>query len=160
MKSTLQIIATLACAAVLSACGGAKGGIEVAPPDPATQPAAFVITDTVVGTGAVAAAGDTVSVNYTAWLYNSGMANNHAATSFDSSASHGSGGPYAFTLGVGAVIPGWDQGVAGMKVGGKRTLVIPSSLAYGPAGLSTAAAVIPPYAGLVFDIELVTDKKP
>ncbi|HAT31577.1 MAG TPA: peptidylprolyl isomerase [Janthinobacterium sp.] len=152
MKSMLQMIAALFCAFVLAACGGARGGVTVAPPDPATQPAAFVVTDTLLGSGAVAAAGDTVSVSYTGWLYNSGLANSHAVASFDSSAIHGSGGPFTFTLGVGAVIPGWDQGVAGMAVGGKRTLVIPSALAYGP----TATANIPAYAGLVFDVELVS----
>lgn len=113
------------------------------------QPAAFVATDTVLGTGAVAAAGNEISVHYTGWLYNANGAN-FKSTKFDSSRDRGT--PFNFTLGIGAVIAGWDRGVAGMKVGGKRTLIIPASLGYG----GTGNASIPPNAGMVFEVELLT----
>ena len=105
-------------------------------------------TDTVVGKGAEAKAGQTVSVNYTGWLYDS-SAKDNKGKQFDSSIGRG---PFSFPLGGGRVIPGWDQGVAGMKVGGKRTLIIPPSLGYGSRG---AGGVIPPNATLVFDVELL-----
>ncbi len=126
----------------LSACGG--GGS--APSGP-TQ---LQVSDTVVGTGASAAAGNTLTVNYTGWLYDANAAQNHGIQ-FDSSLSTGRT-PFVFRLGVGQVIAGWDQGMVGMKVGGKRTLIIPSSLAYGSAG---AGSLIPPNSALVFDVELL-----
>ncbi|MDP3670230.1 MAG: FKBP-type peptidyl-prolyl cis-trans isomerase [Telluria sp.] len=101
------------------------------------------------GTGAVAAAGNEISVHYTGWLYNANGAN-FKSTKFDSSRDRGT--PFNFTLGIGAVIAGWDRGVAGMKVGGKRTLIIPASLGYG----GTGNASIPPNAGMVFEVELLT----
>ena len=101
------------------------------------------ITDQTVGTGAVAQAGDSITVNYVGSLTN--------GTVFDASANHGQ--PFTFTLGAGQVIPGWDQGLVGMKVGGKRTLVIPPALGYGAQG---AGGVIPPNATLVFQVELVS----
>ena len=94
------------------------------------------------GQGATAARGQTVAVHYTGWLPN--------GTKFDSSRDRGD--PFLFTLGAGQVIPGWDEGVAGMKVGGRRKLVLPPALAYGAAG---APPVIPPDATLVFDVELL-----
>ena len=97
--------------------------------------------DQVVGTGAVAQAGQTVSVNYTGWLVD--------GSKFDSSADHGQ--PLEFTLGDGSVIPGWDEGVATMKVGGKRQLVIPAELGYGDTG----SGAIPPGATLIFEVELL-----
>jgi FKBP-type peptidyl-prolyl cis-trans isomerase FkpA len=112
---------------------------------------ALIKTDTVVGTGKEAVAGTTVQVNYTGWLHDPKAADLHGAK-FDSSIGRG---PFSFPLGAGRVIPGWDQGVAGMKVGGKRTLVIPSQLAYGQRG---AGGVIPPGATLVFDVELLDVK--
>src|SRR5712691_5929921 len=103
-------------------------------------------TDTNVGTGTEATKGSKVSVHYTGWLYNNGA----KGTKFDSSLDRGQ--PFAFGLGAGQVIQGWDQGVAGMKVGGKRTLIIPPALGYGARG---AGGVIPPNATLMFDVELL-----
>jgi peptidylprolyl isomerase/FKBP-type peptidyl-prolyl cis-trans isomerase FkpA len=108
--------------------GESKGGLK--------------IEDQKVGTGEPAKAGDTVSVHYTGWLTN--------GTKFDSSKDRGQ--PFSFPLGAGRVIKGWDQGVAGMKVGGKRKLTIPPDLAYGPRG---AGGVIPPNAELIFEVELL-----
>jgi FKBP-type peptidyl-prolyl cis-trans isomerase len=95
-----------------------------------------------VGSGAEAVAGKQVSVHYTGWLTN--------GTKFDSSVDRGR--PFQFQLGAGNVIQGWDQGVAGMKVGGKRKLTIPPALGYGARG---AGGVIPPNATLVFEVELL-----
>ena len=145
MQKKLTFLAA-ACAAVLSlsACGGGGGDDSSSPPPVAVaSPASLIVTDSVVGTGATAAPGNRITVAYTGWLYSTSAANNKG-TQFDS-------GTIAFTLGRGEVIPGWDQGLAGMKVGGKRTLAIPASLAYGSSGNSR----IPPNAGLVFDVELV-----
>ena len=107
------------------------------------------VTDTKVGSGAEAAAGKQVTVHYTGWLYD-GVEADHHGSKFDSSRDRND--PFAFRLGARQVIAGWDQGVAGMKVGGSRTLVIPAVLAYGPRG---AGGVIPPNATLVFDVELL-----
>jgi FKBP-type peptidyl-prolyl cis-trans isomerase len=115
------------------------------------QPSALTKTDTVVGTGTAAVNGMTLTVNYTGWLYDAGVANTRGAQ-FDSSVGRG---PFSFKLGAGAVIAGFDQGLLGMKVGGKRTLTIPYTLGYGTSG---AGASIPPYSALIFDIELVSVK--
>jgi len=101
------------------------------------------IKDTEVGDGDEAKSGDRVSVHYTGTLYPTGE-------KFDSSLDRND--PFSFRLGAGQVIKGWDEGVAGMKVGGKRTLLIPSSLAYGDGGIPS---VIPPKATLKFDVELL-----
>jgi FKBP-type peptidyl-prolyl cis-trans isomerase FkpA len=106
-------------------------------------------TDVKIGTGAEATPGQTVTVQYTGWLYSPTAADHHG-TKFDSSRDRND--PFMFVLGAGQVIAGWDQGVAGMKVGGQRTLVIPPALGYGSSG---AGGVIPPNATLVFDIELL-----
>ncbi|MDO9117388.1 MAG: FKBP-type peptidyl-prolyl cis-trans isomerase [Nitrospira sp.] len=98
--------------------------------------------DQVMGTGDTAKAGQTVSVHYTGWLTN--------GKKFDSSVDRGQ--PFSFRLGVGQVIKGWDEGVQGMKIGGKRKLTIPSNLGYGARG---AGGLIPPHATLVFDVELL-----
>ncbi len=105
--------------------------------------------DTTVGTGAEAVVGKIAVVHYTGWLYDP-AATDKKGRKFDSSLDRQS--PFSFPLGGGRVIRGWDEGVAGMRVGGKRTLVIPSDLAYGSRG---AGGVIPPGATLVFDIELL-----
>ena len=102
--------------------------------------------DTVVGTGAQATRGQSVSVHYTGWLYNDGQ----QGAKFDSSRDRGD--PFQFPLGAGHVIQGWDQGVAGMKVGGQRSLIIPPEMGYGARG---AGGVIPPNATLKFDVELL-----
>ena len=109
-------------------------------------------TDTKIGTGAEAGTGSTVAVHYTGWLYKP-MATRQRGRQFDSSISRGE--PIEFVLGIGRVIKGWDQGVAGMKVGGKRTLIIPAHLAYGKRG---SPGSIPPDADLIFDVELVSVK--
>jgi len=104
------------------------------------------ITDTKPGTGAEARKGQTVTVHYTGWLYNNGQ----QGAKFDSSRDRGD--PFRFALGAGMVIKGWDEGVAGMKVGGQRTLIIPPEMGYGARG---AGGVIPPNATLKFDVELL-----
>ncbi|WPB59386.1 FKBP-type peptidyl-prolyl cis-trans isomerase [Xylophilus sp. GOD-11R] len=106
----------------------------------------LVIDDTQVGTGAEAVRGRNVSVHYTGWLYQNG----EQGAKFDSSLDRND--PFEFPLGGGMVIQGWDEGVQGMKVGGKRTLIIPPKLGYGARG---AGGVIPPNATLKFDVELL-----
>lgn len=107
------------------------------------------VTEVAAGTGTEATSGKNVSVHYTGWLYDPSAAN-YQGRKFDSSRDRNE--PFQFRLGAGMVIQGWDQGVAGMKVGGKRTLVIPAALGYGARG---AGGVIPPNAVLVFDVELL-----
>jgi peptidylprolyl isomerase len=108
-----------------------------------TLPDGLKYTDLVVGTGAQPAKGDTISVQYTGWLTN--------GTKFDSSRDRGA--PATFQIGIGSVIPGWDEAVVTMHVGGKRKLIIPPALAYGAQGQAPA---IPPNATLVFDVELLS----
>ena len=105
--------------------------------------------DTTEGDGAVAAKGQSVTVHYTGWLFNDGT----QGAKFDSSKDRND--PFVFSLGAGMVIRGWDEGVAGMKVGGQRTLIIPADLGYGARG---AGGVIPPNATLKFDVELLAVK--
>lgn len=107
--------------------------------------------DSKIGSGKEAVAGSKVSVHYSGWLFDAKADKQHGAA-FDSSVGRS---PFSFPLGAGRVIKGWDQGVEGMKVGGKRTLIIPSELGYGARG---AAGVIPPNATLIFDVELLDVK--
>jgi FKBP-type peptidyl-prolyl cis-trans isomerase len=125
----------------LSACGGsgdARAGLT-------RMPSGLQYQDVVTGTGAEAGTGQVAVVHYTGWLTD--------GSKFDSSRDRGE--PFSFSLGAGQVIAGWDQGVAGMKVGGRRKLVIPPDLGYGAMG---SPPVIPPNATLVFDVELLDVK--
>lgn len=141
-RRLLMRVAALPLAALLlstAACGGGT------PTSPSTSSAPFSQTDLVVGTGAVASAGNRITVSYSGWLYDTSKPENKG-TRFDSSSG------FTFTLGAGQVIRGWDQGVAGMRVGGQRRLILPPELAYGSAG---AGGVIPPNATLLFEVELL-----
>ena len=109
----------------------------------------LIRTDETTGGGHEAAAGRTVTVHYTGWLYDQSKPD-HKGKKFDSSRDRGE--PFAFRLGRGQVIRGWDEGVAGMKVGGRRTLTIPPDYGYGAQG---AGGAIPPNATLIFDVELL-----
>jgi FKBP-type peptidyl-prolyl cis-trans isomerase FkpA len=111
-----------------------------------TTPSGLQYEDTAVGSGAEAKPGQQVQVHYTGWLYD----NEQQGAKFDSSRDRND--PFAFSLGAGMVIKGWDEGVAGMKIGGRRTLIIPPQLGYGARG---AGGVIPPNATLKFDVELL-----
>ena len=108
--------------------------------------AGLQITDTLMGTGPEARKGQDVTVHYTGWLYQDGQ----QGAKFDSSRDRND--PFVFPLGAGMVIKGWDEGVAGMKVGGQRSLIIPPEMGYGARG---AGGVIPPNATLKFDVELL-----
>ena len=130
--------------AILSGCSDPSGSAQMM--GGVTK---LVKTDVVVGEGAEAVAGKKVSVHYTGWLYNEASADKKGAK-FDSSRDRGQ--PFEFPLGGGRVIKGWDQGVAGMKVGGQCTLTIPPELGYGSRG---AGRSIPPNASLIFDVELL-----
>lgn len=110
------------------------------------MPKELQITDTQPGSGSEAQRGQTVTVHYTGWLYEDAA----QGARFDSSRDRGQ--PFQFVLGAGMVIRGWDEGVAGMRVGGRRTLVIPPELGYGARG---AGGVIPPHATLMFEVELL-----
>jgi FKBP-type peptidyl-prolyl cis-trans isomerase FkpA len=149
MKSTLSAAALgLAAILALSACDRAKQPAAPNAPSTAdTSEQAFQKKDTVTGTGKTASAGQMVTVNYTGWLFAPNAPQQHGVQ-FDSSVGREA---FTFQLGAGKVIPGWDQGVEGMKVGGKRTLVIPANLGYGADG----AGPIPPNANLIFDVELL-----
>jgi FKBP-type peptidyl-prolyl cis-trans isomerase len=137
IRSSLAV-ACLGLSLALAGCGGGNNSTS-----PSTGGGSLVIDDLVVGTGATAAAGDTVTVNYVGTLTN--------GTKFDSSYDRNQ--PFTFRVGAGQVIAGWDQGVPGMKVGGKRRLTIPPSLAYGSAGVPPT---IPGNATLIFEIELLS----
>lgn len=126
----------------LAACDRAK-----TPPPVAAAPAPFQKIDTVTGTGKEATAGATAVVHYTGWLYEPKSPEQHGAQ-FDSSRGRD---PFSFQLGAGQVIRGWDEGVQGMKVGGKRTLILPPEMGYGEGG----AGPIPPNANLIFEVELL-----
>jgi FKBP-type peptidyl-prolyl cis-trans isomerase FkpA len=152
MKKALHRIAStmlvFAIAGGIAACGGGSASSSAAADTSGSSAiVALKVTDTLVGTGTTAAKNNLVTVHYTGWLYDVKASDLHGAK-FDSSIGKS---PFSFTLGIGQVIKGWDQGVEGMKVGGKRTLIIPSSLAYGASGQGS----IPGNAALVFDVELL-----
>lgn len=142
-RSRLLLWSLLGCLGA-AACGGGSSS-----PTAATPPRGeFSQTDIRVGTGAEATPLRLLSVHYTGWLYDPSRPE-QKGTQFDSSVGRQ---PFSFTLGLGQVIRGWDQGVVGMRVGGQRRLVLPPELGYGSAGSPPA---IPPNATLVFDIELL-----
>ena len=134
-----------------AACGGGAPAASTSSgtPGAAADVTALVKDDRTVGTGAEARPGMMVSVHYTGWLYNPAAADKRGSK-FDSSKDRGE--PFEFQLGKGDVIAGWDEGVAGMKIGGTRVLTIPSNMGYGARG---AGADIPPNAALVFEVELL-----
>ncbi|MEW6370959.1 MAG: FKBP-type peptidyl-prolyl cis-trans isomerase [Pseudomonadota bacterium] len=138
--------AEAASGAAQDAAAAAQAPQPVAPAGPQLE-----IVDQVVGKGKTAELGHKVTVNYTGWFYKP-MARNGRGRKFDSSFDPGRT-PLDFQLGAGQVIKGWEQGVAGMKVGGKRTLIIPSHLAYGKRG--APGGMIPPDTDLIFDVELL-----
>ena len=143
----LALLPWLALAAACGSHGDAKAGgfsaeLGVDTTKMTKAPSGLWYTDVTTGQGAEAEPGRTVRVHYTGWLPN--------GKKFDSSRDRGE--PFAFTLGAGQVITGWDEGVKGMKVGGRRKLVLPPSMAYGEAG---APPDIPPGSTLVFDVEVL-----
>ena len=140
-RSILAVVTLLA----VASCGGDDNS-PTGPTLTPTTSAPYSQTDLVVGTGAIAQPGNNVTVAYTGWLHDSSRPDAKGAQ-FDSSPS------FQFRLGTGAVIRGWDQGVAGMRVGGQRRLVIPPDLAYGDR---SPGGIIPPNATLVFEVELLS----
>lgn len=139
MKS-LSVSSFVAMLMLIFSLGG--GGSMAESNQEVTTPSGLKYVDQVVGTGEIAVAGKTANVHYTGWL--------ESGKKFDSSLDRGQ--PFSFPLGAGRVIKGWDEGVQGMKVGGKRKLTIPSDLGYGSRG---AGGVIPANATLIFDVELL-----
>ncbi|MET3132665.1 FKBP-type peptidyl-prolyl cis-trans isomerase FkpA [Oxalobacteraceae bacterium GrIS 1.11] len=148
----LAFICAVAASMAQAADPVAAAASVAAPAAPGPAADKLIVTDSKVGAGKEATAGSTVSVNYTGWLYRPLTKSMHGKQ-FDSSIGRG---PFEFHLGAGQVIKGWDQGVAGMKVGGKRTLIIPSELAYGPRGAGNGE--IAPNSALIFDVELLDVK--
>ena len=139
----LALASVFATGVVLQAAGEAKAQSTG---EQMTTESGLKIEDTKVGTGDSPKTGQTCVMHYTGWLYENGA----KGEKFDSSVDRGS--PFEFPIGTGRVIKGWDEGVASMKVGGKRTLIIPPQLGYGARG---AGGVIPPNATLMFDVELL-----
>ncbi len=131
------------------ACGLLAACSHKAPAPPAAGVEALEVVDVKPGSGAAVTRGRRAVVQYTGWLYDA-AAPGHQGRQFDS--SRATGQPFRFVVGAGNVIPGWDQGVLGMQIGGERRLVIPARLAYGDTG---AGGVIPPGATLIFDIDLI-----
>jgi len=142
-RDALAALATLSGAAAL---GASTPAFAQTTGKPMTTASGLQIVDSKVGTGASPRSGQTCVMHYTGWLYENGA----KGKKFDSSVDRGQ--PFEFPIGVGRVIKGWDEGVASMKVGGKRTLIIPASLGYGARG---AGGVIPPNATLLFEVELL-----
>lgn len=147
MKPLTACIAGLMLVAALAGCERRKATPPPAPMTADTSAIQLQRIDTVIGAGKEAKVGDRVTVHYTGWMYMPDAPQRRGAE-FDSSLKRL---PFTFRIGGATVIKGWDEGVAGMRVGGKRTLVVPSALAYGKEGVGP----IPPDANLVFDIQLV-----
>lgn len=139
----LRIVLLVLAIALIAGCSSSKGPSKVSGPG-TTLPDGLQYWDVTAGSGDMAIPGKAVTVNYTGWLTD--------GTKFDSSLDRNQ--PFRFMLGTGQVIRGWDEGVAGMKVGGKRQLRIPANLGYGSRG----AGAIPPGSTLVFDVELLDVK--
>jgi FKBP-type peptidyl-prolyl cis-trans isomerase FkpA len=151
----LNILITALCFLTLNACQAESSNVAENNKEMTVMTSnitELVKNDTVVGEGREAEIGFNVTVHYTGWLYDENAENKKGAK-FDSSVDRGE--PFKFDLGAGQVIQGWDQGFAGMKIGGKRTLIIPPEMGYGARG---AGGVIPPNATLVFDVELLDVK--
>jgi FKBP-type peptidyl-prolyl cis-trans isomerase FkpA len=160
IRRSAFIALLLAAAAANAQEGGAQsqpaaqsGTPAAAPAEAAPQGPQVQVIDTKVGTGQEATIGNTVVVHYTGWFYKP-LAKNQRGRKFDSSLDRKE--PLDFRLGAGQVIKGWERGVAGMKVGGKRTLIIPSELGYGKRGAPGGS--IPPDSDLIFDVELLEVK--
>lgn len=153
IKSSLKLTLLAAIALTVTACAEAQlpkdSELQLVDQIVGSNIKDLVIEDVTAGTGATASKGQTVSVHYTGWLYDPAAADKHG-TKFDSSRDRGK--PFQFPLGGGKVIKGWDEGVAGMQVGGQRTLIIPPHKGYGSRG---AGGAIPPNATLIFDVELL-----
>ena len=153
----INIVLASACVLTLNACKAESPAVSSTSSPQEKSAMTSSITslqknDTVVGTGREAEPGFNVTVHYTGWLYDEKAAD-HKGKKFDSSLDRKE--PFKFDLGAGQVIQGWDEGFAGMKIGGKRTLVIPSEMGYGARG---AGGAIPPNATLIFDVELLDVK--
>jgi|SRR5215203_3347232 len=132
--------------AIIGSTAIPEGAMSQSAAKPVTTSSGLQIIDTKVGTGASPRSGQTAVVHYTGWLYTNGA----KGQKFDSSVDRGQ--PFEFPVGQGRVIKGWDEGVATMKIGGKRTLIVPPALGYGARG---AGGAIPPNATLMFDVELL-----
>ncbi len=143
----LAIAIATACGIALAVAAPASAQTTGQPVTETTTSSGLRITDTIVGTGASPTTGQTCVMHYTGWLYANGV----KGKKFDSSVDRGS--PFEFPIGAGRVIKGWDEGVATMKVGGKRTLIIPADLGYGARG--AGGGLIPPGATLLFEVELL-----
>ena len=152
--SKAPALAALTAAVVIGGCGGSGTPTTASTPATAQLPGSAMtttasglqFTDSTIGTGAMPQSGQTCVMHYTGWLYENGV----KVKKFDSSLDRGQ--PFEFSIGRKQVIGGWDEGVASMRVGGKRTLIIPPALGYGARG---AGGAIPPNATLMFDVELL-----
>ena len=151
----MRVFATAGAVAVAAVLSGCSGTTSEAPTTAAKAESATInyasglrVADSKVGTGPFPKRGQTCVMHYTGWLYQNGQ----KGAKFDSSVDRGK--PFEFPLGMGAVIKGWDEGVAGMKVGGKRTLIIPPDLGYG----GTPRTGIPAFSTLIFEVELLAVK--
>jgi peptidylprolyl isomerase len=149
MRVPRRVGALIAAAIIVTIAGAFVAAIPACAQNVMTTPSGLKIIDTKPGSGASPRSGQTCVMHYTGWLYENGA----KGKKFDSSVDRGQ--PFEFKIGQHQVIAGWDEGVATMKVGGKRTLIIPPNLAYGERG---AGGVIPANATLLFDVELIAIK--